>query len=528
MTLDVIIAGAGPTGLMLACELGLAGIRATVLEKLPSPTGLSKALGLQARSMEMLDHRGLLERFGTGRSAPPFANFAMFQLDLHAIPFGHPYGLIVPQADIEQVLEARARELGAEIRRAHEITDLHQEEGLVRVGMAGPNGAYEERCRYLVGCDGGHSAVRKLSGIDFPGLGPKVVARFADVTVGAEAGAILERAVPELHQRGFGIARTANGNFAIAPIGSGITRVAAIEWDQPQVDRDVPMTLDELQQALERVIGTELPMSEPRWMTRATDTSRQAERYREGRVLLAGDAAHVHFAYGGMGLQTGIQDAGNLGWKLAAQIHGWAPSDLLDTYDTERQPVGKRVLMATRAATALARPGEHITALRELVSELLKQEQVFRTIIEMITSVDVHYEVDIGGGDRHPLLGHWAPDLPLASATGKTRVPQLMHRARAVLLVLADRPALRDAAAGWSDRVDLVTARCEAQPAPADAFLIRPDGYIAWVVSAQTADDEAERQLRYALARWFGPKADPLNASANSADSLRDQMRASA
>jgi 2-polyprenyl-6-methoxyphenol hydroxylase-like FAD-dependent oxidoreductase len=478
--------------------------------------------------MEMLDHRGLLERFGTGRSAPPFANFAMFQLDLHAIPFGHPYGLIVPQADIEQVLEARARELGAEILRGHEIADVHQEEGLVRVGIAGPNGAYEERCRYLVGCDGGHSAVRKLAGIGFPGLGPTVVARFADVTVGAEAGPLLKRAVPELHERGFGIARTANGNFAIAPIGSGITRVAAIEWDQPEVDRDVPMTLDELQQALQRVIGTELPMSEPRWMTRATDTSRQAERYREGRVLLAGDAAHVHFAYGGMGLQTGIQDAGNLGWKLAAQIHGWAPSDLLDTYDTERQPVGKRVLMATRAATALARPGEHITALRDLVSELLKQEQVFRTIIEMITSVEVHYEVDVGGGDRHPLLGHWAPDLPLVTATGKTRVPRLMHHGRAVLLDLADRAALRDAAAGWRDRIDVVTARCEVQPAPADAFLIRPDGYIAWVASAQTADDQAEGQLRYVLAKRFGPKADLGCASGNGKDSLREQIGGSA
>jgi 2-polyprenyl-6-methoxyphenol hydroxylase-like FAD-dependent oxidoreductase len=515
VTLDVVIVGTGPTGLMLACELGLVGIRATVLEKLPSPTGLSKALGLQARTMEMLDHRGLLERFSAGRSAPPFANFAMFQLNLHAIPFGHPHGLVIPQSDVEQVLEARSRELGVEIRRGHEITGVHQEEDLVRVGIVGPNGAYEERSRYLVGCDGGHSTVRTLSGISFPGLGPTVVARFADVTVGAEAGPLLKRAVPELHDREFGVARTANGNFAIAPIGSGITRVAVVEWDQPEVDSKLPMTLDELQQALQRVIGTELPLSEPRWMSRATDTSRQAERYRDGRVLLAGDAAHVHFAYGGMGLQTGVQDAGNLGWKLAGQIHGWAPSDLLDTYDTERQPVGKRVLMATRAATALARPGEHITSLRELVSELLKQEQVLRTIIDMITSVDVHYEMDAGGGEPHPLLGHWAPDLLLDTAAGKTRVPQLMHGGRAVLLDLADRTTLRDAAAGWSDRIDVVTARCEEQPVSADAFLIRPDGYIAWVASPQTADDEAERQLRCALATWFGPKAELACASGN-------------
>jgi 2-polyprenyl-6-methoxyphenol hydroxylase-like FAD-dependent oxidoreductase len=313
------------------------------------------------------------------------------------------------------VLETRARELGAEIRSAHEITDMHQQEDQVTVGISGPNGAYEERCLYLVGCDGGRSAVRKLAGIDFPGLGPTVIARFADVVVGPEAGPILKRAAPELHEANFGIARTGTGNFAIVPISPEITRVVAVEWDQPDVDRDAPMTLDELQQALRRVIGAELPMSEPRWMTRATDTSRQAERYRAGRVLLAGDAAHVHFAYGGMGLQTGIQDAGNLGWKLAAQIQGWAPSGLLDTYDTERQPVGRRVLMATRAATALARPGEQVSALRQLMGELLKQEQVYRTIVEMLTSVDVHYEMDptIAAGIHCSAIGRrifrWSP-----------------------------------------------------------------------------------------------------------------------
>jgi 2-polyprenyl-6-methoxyphenol hydroxylase-like FAD-dependent oxidoreductase len=190
----------------------------------------------------MLDHRGLIERFGTGRRAPPFMNFAMFQLDPHAIPFDHPHGLVVPQADIEHVLEARARELGAEIRRAHEVTGVHQEDGLVSVAIAEPNGSSEEHTRYLVGCDGGHSAVRELAGIGFPGSGPTVIARFADVTVGAEASSLLKHAVPELHEQDFGIARTANGNFAIMAIGDGITRVAAIEWDQPEVDRNAPMT----------------------------------------------------------------------------------------------------------------------------------------------------------------------------------------------------------------------------------------------------------------------------------------------
>jgi 2-polyprenyl-6-methoxyphenol hydroxylase-like FAD-dependent oxidoreductase len=260
---------------MLACELGLLGIRATVLEKLPSPTGLSKALGLQSRTMEMLDHRGLLERFSAERSAPPFANFAMFQLNLHTIPFGHPYGVVIPQSDVEQLLEARARELGFEILRGHEITGVHQEEDLVRVGIVGPNGAYEERCHYLVGCDGGHSAVRTLSGIGFPGLGPTVVARFADVKVSEEAKPLLKHAVPELHDQNFGIARTETGNFAIVPLGSGITRVAAVEWDQAQVDRDVPMTLDELQEALLRVIGTK------------TQAARRSDTVTEACCLLA-------------------------------------------------------------------------------------------------------------------------------------------------------------------------------------------------------------------------------------------------
>jgi 2-polyprenyl-6-methoxyphenol hydroxylase-like FAD-dependent oxidoreductase len=523
MTLDVVIAGAGPTGLMLACELGLAGVRAIVLEKLPAPTGLSKALGLQARSLEMLDHRGLLERFGTGRKAPPFANFAMFQLDLHRVPFDHPYGMVVPQADIEEVLDARARELGAEIRRGHEVTDLHQEDGLVRVAIVGPSGPYEERSRYLVGCDGAHSVVRKRAGIGFPGSGPTVVARFADVTLGAEASPLLKRSVPELHQRDFGVARTDHGNFAIVQFTPGTTRVAVVEWDQPEADHDAPMTLDELQQGLRRVIGTELPMSEPRWMTRATDNSRQAERYRDRGVLLAGDAAHVHFAYGGMGLQTGVQDAGNLGWKLAAELRGGAPPGLLDTYDAERQPVGKRVLMATRAATALARPGAHVTALRELVSELLEQPHVYRTIVEMITSVDVHYEMDPAEAHRHPLLGHWAPDLRLVTPAGGTRVPRLMHRGRGVLLDLAERTVLRDAATGWSDRVDVVAARCEGPP-PADALLIRPDGYVAWVASAQEAIealDESVSRLRRALTTWFGLETVPSRAPRSGAIGAR-------
>jgi 2-polyprenyl-6-methoxyphenol hydroxylase-like FAD-dependent oxidoreductase len=356
MDYDVIVAGRGPTGLWLACELGLARVRVTVLEKLAEPTGLSKALGLQSRSMEMLDHRGILDRFTAGNSAPPFLNFAMFPLDLRKIDFPHPYGVIIPQARVEALLEEHAKELGVEIRRGHELIDLQQDEHGVLVEVSTASGNYGLTALYLAGCDGGHSEVRKQLGIAFPGLPPTIVGRMGDVKLAADSLDLLKQGVPELGGREFGVARTKSGNFAIVPLGSGIYRLAAIEWDQSAIDREMPIDLDELRAAIERVIDIDVPMHDPTWLSRATDSSRLVERYRVGRVFLAGDAAHVHWAYGGKGLQTGIQDAGNLGWKLAAQIHGWARRDLLDTYHAERHPIGQRLMTLTRAQEALARP----------------------------------------------------------------------------------------------------------------------------------------------------------------------------
>jgi 2-polyprenyl-6-methoxyphenol hydroxylase-like FAD-dependent oxidoreductase len=496
---EVAVAGGGPTGLWLACELALAGVCVTVLERLAEPTGLSKALGLQARSMEMLEYRGILDRFTAGNPTPPFLNFGMFPLDLRKLDFPHPYGVVIPQARIEALLEQRATELGAEIRRGHEVVALHQNELGVAVEVRTASESYELPARYLAGCDGGHSTVRNQLGVAFPGLEPTIIGRMGDVKLPAHALELLKQGVPELGGREFGIARTKTGNFAIVPMGSGVYRVAAVEWDQPSIDHIAPMALDELQAAIRRVIDLDLPMHDPVWLSRPTDSSRLVERYRDGRVFLAGDAAHVHWAYGGKGLQTGIQDAGNLGWKLAAQIRGWAPPDLLDTYHTERHPVGQRLMMLTRAQEALARPGEHVTALRELVGQLLTQEQTSRSVVDAVSDVDICYDMGADPGDRHPLLGRWAPNLALHTERGTPRVAELMHAGKAVFLDIAGRPALQDVVADWADRIDAITARCYERPANLDALLVRPDGYVAWVARSDGKDEESQRALRAAL-----------------------------
>jgi hypothetical protein len=315
---------------------------------------------------------------------------------------------------------------------------------------------------------------------------------------------LIRQGVPELGGREFGIARTKTGNFAIVPMGMNVYRLAAIEWDQPSIDHNAPMALEELQAAIRRVIDLDLPMRDPIWLSRATDSSRLAERYRDGRVFLAGDAAHVHWAYGGKGLQTGIQDAGNLGWKVAAQIHGWASPDLLDTYHAERHPLGQRLMTFSRAQEALARPGEHVTALRELVGRLLTREDVHRAIAEEITDVDICYDMSADRSDHHPLLGRWAPNLVLHSEHGMTRLAELMRAGKGVLLDLGVRPALHEIAAKWSDRVETASAVCYERPANLDALLVRPDGYVAWVVSADAGEDESQRTLRAALEKWFG------------------------
>ena len=503
MTNEVVVVGGGPTGLMLACELRLAGVQTTVLERLPQPTGLSKALGLQSRTMEMLEYRGILNRFTDGNPAPPFLNFAMFPLDLRKLDFPHPHGVIIPQARVEALLEERAKELHVDIRRGFEVTGLLQEAESVKIEARTESSNCELEAQYVVGCDGGHSVVRKQLGIAFPGLDPTIIGRIGDVKLASGALDLLKKNVPELGGREFGIARTKTGNFAIVPLGPDVYRVAAIEWDQSLVDRDAPMDLNELQAAIRRVIGLDLPMQDPVWLSRATDSSRLAEKYREGRILLAGDAAHVHWAYGGKGLQTGMQDAGNLGWKLAAQIHGWSPMDLLDTYHTERHPVGQRLMTLTRAQEALARPGEHVTALRELFGRFLSQAAPFRTVVEEITDVDLCYEMVADGRNLNPAIGRWAPNLTLLTDLGKSRIAELLSTGMGLLVELEGRSAICDLAAGWGDRIRLVSAR-SVEPANVTAMLVRPDGYVAWAIDTGDWNEESEGSLRAALERWFG------------------------
>jgi 2-polyprenyl-6-methoxyphenol hydroxylase-like FAD-dependent oxidoreductase len=496
---DVVIAGGGPAGLMLASELRLGGAGTVVLERLPAPTGLSKALGLLGRVVQTLDYRGLLERFGAGfvpvGAYSRFAHLGGIPLDvsqlIESAPPGHfPPPVPARQAQVEQMLEGRARELGAEIRRGHELVGLSQDKETVTAEVAGPDGSYRLRARYLVGCDGARSLVRKQAGIGFPGTPPTHVLRLGDVTLSESE---LGRVPP-------GILRTATGLFSAGPLGEGVVRVVVSEWSQPpeHVDRDSPPTLQELQASVHRVLGADLEMSQPRWLSQFTDAARQADRYRAGRVLLAGDAAHIQLPAGGPGMSTALQDVVNLGWKLAAQVNGWAPPGLLDSYHAERHPADQRMLSFVRAQGILLSPGEHVTALRELVGELLTHEQTLRYVVDRLLGLDVRYAMGGDGAPAHPLVGGWAPDLPLRADSGDTRLAALMHGARPVLLDLTADGRLQAAAAGWTGRVQTRVARSDE---PLEGILVRPDGYVAW--AAAPGDHNTDR-LRQALQKWFG------------------------
>jgi 2-polyprenyl-6-methoxyphenol hydroxylase-like FAD-dependent oxidoreductase len=503
---DVIVAGAGPTGLMLAVELRLAGVRPLVLERQPHRRDTPKAGGLGGQILELLRYRGLLERFQAACTGPvpaPRFPFGGVHVDFTQMEDPPMHALALPQQQLEGVLDERAGELDVEIRRGHRVVGASQDDAAVTVDVQGPDGPYRLTARYLVGCDGARSQVRDLAGIGFPGVTYPEVNRLAQVTlpdsVTMHADGGLD--VPGYGTIRTGFIRTERGLFGFASSpDSKVVSLYTVEDETTEYDDDVPMTVAELQDSLRRVLGVDLPVGEPIRLSRFTFKARQAERYRDGRILLAGDAAHL-FPATGVAINAGMLDSVNLAWKLAARVHGRAPAGLLDTYHDERHLAGVRTLLHTRAQVALRRGHDPAAeALREVFQELLRDEQPLRRMGALIAGTDIRYPMP--GSSDHALTGAFAPDLALHTDQGTTTVADLMHTARPVLLVLADRPELHETARGWQSRVDVHTAKTDDRPA--DALLIRPDAHVAWAAAVDESADTAAPALREALTNWFG------------------------
>jgi 3-(3-hydroxy-phenyl)propionate hydroxylase len=478
----VVIAGGGPTGLMLAGELALTGVDVAIVERRASQElAGSRSGGLQSRTIEILDQRGIADRFLSQGQVAQVASFSHIPLDISDFPTRHNYGLALWQNRFEKILAGWVGELAVPIYRGGEVTGFAQDDTGVHVQLSDGQSV---RAEYLVGCDGGRSLIRRAAGIDFPGWDPTTISLIAEVEMREE---------PDL-----GIRRDDNGTQALGRLEEG-QRVRVVVSER-YVGQSGEPTLRDVSQALVAVWGTDYGVHSPTWISRFTDMTRQAASYREGRVLLAGDAAHVHYPVGGQGLQTGVQDAVNLGWKLAQVVHGTSPESLLDTYHAERHAVGARVLRNTLAQTTLTRSNPRIDALRDTMSQLLGMDEPRKRFAAMLSGLDIHYDL----GEGHPLLGRRMPDLDLVTANGPLRVFTLLHDARPVLLNLGEPGGID--ITPWADRVQMIDAKYVgpwelpvhgAVTAPT-AVLIRPDGYVGWV------GDLTHPGLPDALTTWFG------------------------
>jgi 2-polyprenyl-6-methoxyphenol hydroxylase-like FAD-dependent oxidoreductase len=478
----VVIAGGGPTGMMLAAELALAKVDVAVVERRPNHVLVgSRAGGFHSRTIEVLDQRGVADRFLVEGQVAQAAMIATTVLDMNDFPTRHPYSLGIWQNQIERIMAAWIAELPVRVYYGWEVTGFAQDDTGVDVELSDGESL---RAQYLVGCDGGRSVIRKAAGIEFPGWDP------------TKSNLIAEVEMTEEPPRG--IRHDATGVHGLQRLEDG--RMVRVVVTEQQLGPPSEPTLSDLSAALITVYGTDFGIHSPTWIARFTDMTRQAESYRAGRVLLAGDSAHVNYPAGGQGLSLGVQDAVNLGWKLAQVVNGTSPESLLDTYQDERHPVAARALQHTMAQSVLQRPDERIKALVDLVSELAIMDEPRKRLAGIISGLDIHYDL----GEGHPLPGRRMPDLDLVTADGPLRVFTLLHDAKPVLLNLG-KPGGIDITP-WADRVQLVDAEyvglwelpvLGAVSAPT-AVLIRPDGYVAWV------GDSTDTGLRDALTTWFG------------------------